>query len=115
MGNNCTMTIDGTDFRITQQGAAERGNAFASHKYAGKLVLRYELGLTFLRGIWSGSRDLTLQVSTTTSKYSTVFYATTLSRASAWRRITDMSGTQIKLNVYTTPATLRKTLQYRLV
>jgi hypothetical protein len=42
VGNNCTMTIDGTDFRIPQQGATERGDAFASHKYAGKLALRNE-------------------------------------------------------------------------
>jgi hypothetical protein len=48
------MTIDGTDFRIPQQGAAERGIAFASHKYAGKLALRYELGINILAGnlVW---------------------------------------------------------------
>jgi hypothetical protein len=48
------MTIDGTDFWIPQQGAAERGNASASHKYAGKLALRYELGVEILAGnlIW---------------------------------------------------------------
>jgi hypothetical protein len=28
VGNDCTMTIDGTDFHIPQQGAEERGNAF---------------------------------------------------------------------------------------
>ncbi len=50
VGNNCTMTIDGTDFWIPQQGAADRGNAFASHKYAGKLALRYELGGDILVG-----------------------------------------------------------------
>jgi hypothetical protein len=54
VGNDCTMTIDGTDFQIPQQGAAERGNAFASHKYAGKLALRYELGVDILAGnlVW---------------------------------------------------------------
>jgi hypothetical protein len=48
------MTIEGTDFRIPQQGAAERGNAFASHKYAGKLALRYKLGVDILAGnlVW---------------------------------------------------------------
>jgi hypothetical protein len=48
------MTIDGTDFQIPQQGAAERGNTFASHKYAGKLVLRYTLGVDILAGnlVW---------------------------------------------------------------
>ncbi len=54
MGNDCTMTVDGTDFRISQRGAAVRGNAFASHKYAGKSVLRYELGIDILAGnlVW---------------------------------------------------------------
>ena len=49
--NNCTMTVDGTDFRIPQKGAATKGNAFASHKYAGKSALRYELvGVDILAG-----------------------------------------------------------------
>ncbi len=39
--NDCLMTIDGTDFRIQQKGVAKRGNAFGSHKYAGKSSLRY--------------------------------------------------------------------------
>jgi hypothetical protein len=54
LGNDCTMMIDGTDFWIPQQGAAERGNAFASHKYAGKLALRYEIGIDILVGnlVW---------------------------------------------------------------
>ncbi len=48
------MTIDGTDFRIPQQGAAERGNAFVSHEYAGKLAPRYKLGVDILAGnlVW---------------------------------------------------------------
>jgi hypothetical protein len=48
------MTIDGTDFQIPQQGTATRGNAFASHKYAGKSALRYELGVSILGGdlVW---------------------------------------------------------------
>ena len=50
------MSIDGTDFRIEQQGPAVRGNAFGSHKYAGKSALRYELGLDILAGnlVWVG-------------------------------------------------------------
>ncbi len=54
MGNDCTMTVDGTDFRIPQKGAAMRGNAFASHKYEGKSALRYELGVDILAGnlVW---------------------------------------------------------------
>ena len=52
--NDCTMTVDGTDFRIPQKGAATKGNAFASHKYAGKSALRYELGVDILAGnlVW---------------------------------------------------------------
>ena len=44
VGNDCLMTIDGTDFRVPQTGEAKTGNAFASHKYAGKSALRYEIG-----------------------------------------------------------------------
>jgi hypothetical protein len=52
--NESTMTVDGTDFRIPQKGAATKGNAFASHKYAGKSALRYELGVDILAGnlVW---------------------------------------------------------------
>ncbi len=52
--NDCLMTIDGTDFRIPQKGAATKGNAFASHKYTGKSALRYELGVDILAGnlVW---------------------------------------------------------------
>jgi len=48
------MSIDGTDFRIPQQGKACMGNPFASHKYAGKSALRYELGIDILEGnlVW---------------------------------------------------------------
>jgi hypothetical protein len=48
------MTIDRTDFRIQQKGVAKRGNAFGSHKYAGKAALRYELGIDILKGnlVW---------------------------------------------------------------
>jgi hypothetical protein len=52
--NDCMMTVDGTDFHIPQKGAATKGNAFASHKYAGKSALRYELGVDILAGnlVW---------------------------------------------------------------
>jgi hypothetical protein len=48
------MTIDGTNFRIQQKGAARKGNLFGSHKYAGKSALRYELGVDTLVGnlVW---------------------------------------------------------------
>ena len=54
VGNDCLMSVDGTDFRITQKGIAKKGNAFGSHKYAGKSALRYELGVDILAGklIW---------------------------------------------------------------
>jgi hypothetical protein len=52
--NNCTMRVDGTDFRIPQKGVTTKGNAFASHKYAGKSALCYELGVDILAGnlVW---------------------------------------------------------------
>jgi hypothetical protein len=48
------MMIDATDFWIPRQGDAKRGNAFASHKYAEKLALRYGLGVDILVGnlVW---------------------------------------------------------------
>ena len=48
------MMINGTDFRIPQQGLAKEGNPFGSHKYAGKSALRYELGVSILGGdlVW---------------------------------------------------------------
>jgi hypothetical protein len=48
------MTIDGINFRIQQKGAARKGNLFGSHKYAGKSVLCYELGVDILAGnsVW---------------------------------------------------------------
>jgi hypothetical protein len=55
VGNNCTMNIDGTDFWIPQKGIVKKGNAFASHKYAGKSALRYKLGVDILAGnlVWN--------------------------------------------------------------
>ncbi len=44
------MTVDGTDFLVPQKGTATKGNAFASHKYAGKSALRYKLGVSILGG-----------------------------------------------------------------
>ena len=54
IGNDCLMSIDGTDFRIPQRGAPVRGNLLASHKYAGKSALRYEIGVSILGGdlVW---------------------------------------------------------------
>ena len=54
MLNDCTMTVNGTDFRIPQKRAVMKGNAFASHKYAGKSALRYKLGVDILAGnlVW---------------------------------------------------------------
>jgi hypothetical protein len=52
--NDCTMTVDGTEFHIPQKGIATKGNAFGSHKYVGKSALRYELGGNILTGnlVW---------------------------------------------------------------
>ena len=48
------MTIDGTNFCIQQKGVAKKGNAFGSHKYVGKSMLMYELGIDILKGnlVW---------------------------------------------------------------
>ena len=44
------MSIDGTDFRIPQQGPALPGNLFSSHKFKGKCALRYEIGVDIVSG-----------------------------------------------------------------
>ncbi len=43
-----------TNYRILQKGAARKGNAFGSFKYAGKSALRYKLGVDILAGnlVW---------------------------------------------------------------
>lgn len=52
--NDCLLSIDGTDCRIPQQGAAVKGNPFSSHKFTGKCGLRYELGVDIKEGnlVW---------------------------------------------------------------
>jgi hypothetical protein len=52
--NNYRMTVNGTDFCVPQKGTVTNGNAFASHKYAGKSTLHYELGVSILGGnlVW---------------------------------------------------------------
>jgi hypothetical protein len=54
VGNDCLMSVDGTDFCIPQNGAAKKGNPFWSHKYVGKSTLCYELGVDSLMGnlVW---------------------------------------------------------------
>jgi hypothetical protein len=48
------MIVNGSDFRVPQKGTATKGDALASHKYAGKFALHYELGLSILGGdlVW---------------------------------------------------------------
>ena len=47
-GNDCLISVDGTDFRV-----AENGRKFYSHKFK-KSALRYEIGLCILTGdvVW---------------------------------------------------------------
>jgi hypothetical protein len=54
VGNDCLMMINGTDYKILQKGAARKGNAFRSFKYAGQYTLHYELGVDILVGdsVW---------------------------------------------------------------
>jgi len=55
IGNDCLISVDGTNFRIPQKGQARKGNPFGSHKYAGKSALHYELGVDILGGnlVWT--------------------------------------------------------------
>ena len=39
VGNDCIMSINKTDYKIKQKGIVKKGNAFGSHKYAGKSAL----------------------------------------------------------------------------
>ncbi len=54
IGNDCLMSIDGTDFRIPRTGEAKTGNWFASHKYSFKSALHYEIGVSIIGGdlVW---------------------------------------------------------------
>ena len=54
IGNDCLISIDGTDFRIPQTGEAKTGNWFASHKYSFKSALRYDIGVSIIEGdlVW---------------------------------------------------------------
>ncbi len=58
VGNDCLMTMDGTDFRIPQKGIVKKGNVLAPHKlchkYVGKFALWYKLGVDILVGnlVW---------------------------------------------------------------
>jgi hypothetical protein len=54
VGNDCLMMIDGTNYRILQKGAARKGKAFSSFKYAGKSALCYKLGVDIITGnlVW---------------------------------------------------------------
>ncbi len=54
IGNDCLMSVDGTDFRIPQKGQVKKGNPFASHKYTGKSALQYKLGVDIRGGnlVW---------------------------------------------------------------
>jgi hypothetical protein len=54
IGNDCLMSIDGTDFQIPQTGEAKTGNWFASHKYSFKSALHYEIGVSIIWGDWFG-------------------------------------------------------------
>jgi len=54
VGNDCLMSIDGTDFRIPQTGEAKTRNWFASHKYSFKSALRNEIRVSIIGGdlVW---------------------------------------------------------------
>ena len=99
MLNNCAMTVDGTDFRIHQKGAATKGNAFASHKYAGKSALRYELGVDILAGNLFWIQGPYPAGKYTDIKFLTRFCVTSSSRASGSRPTRGTAATPTKSNV----------------
>ena len=51
VGNDCLVTVDGTDFRIERQTG--NGKSWYSHKFHGS-GLRYEVGVSILEGniVW---------------------------------------------------------------
>jgi hypothetical protein len=104
------MTIDGTDFRIQQKGAARKGNLFGSHKYAGKSALRYELEVDFLGRNLVWVEGLYPAGAWNDIKFLTVFYRTVWSRVNASRQTMATWGTPIKLSAPTKTATRRRTL-----
>ncbi len=82
VGNDCLMTVDGTDFRIPQKGVVKKGNAFGSHKYTGKSALRYKLGINILAGNLVWIQGPYPAGKYTDIKFSTRFCVISLSRAS---------------------------------
>jgi hypothetical protein len=105
VGNNCLMTIDGTNFRIQQTGASRKGNLYGSHKYAGKSALRYELGVDILAGNLVWVEGLYPADTWNNIQFSIVFYRTVSSRASMSRPTTATWGTPTRLSAPTMTAT----------
>jgi ABC-type phosphate/phosphonate transport system ATPase subunit len=97
------MTVNGMDFCIPQKGVSKKGNTFASHKYAGKSALLYELGVVILVG------DLVLiQGPYPAGKYTNIkifnkILQTSLSEASGLR---PMRATAAILTNYSAPGTV---------
>jgi hypothetical protein len=54
IGNDCLMSVGGTDFWIPQKRQGKKGNPFGSHKYASKSAQHYELGVNIREGnlVW---------------------------------------------------------------
>jgi hypothetical protein len=113
VGNNCLMTIDGTDFHIQQKGAARKGNLFAFHKYAGKSALCYELGVDILTGNLEWIEGPYPTGAWNNIKKLTVFYPTAWSRVSALRPTMATWGKLIRLSAPTMTATQWRTLGCR--
>ncbi len=93
------MTVDGTDFRIPQKEAATKGNAFTSHKFAGKSALHYELGVDILTGnlVWT-QRPYPAGKYTVIKIFNKVCIISS-SRASGWRPTRGTATTPTKSNV----------------
>ena len=109
IGNNCLMTINGTNFRIQQKGVAMKWNLFRSNKDAGKSALYYKLGVDILAGnlVWVEGLYPTGVWNDVT--FLTVFYPTARSWVSALRPTTATWSMPIRLSAPTTIATRRRT------
>ena len=92
MGNDCLMTINGTDIRILQKGAARKENAFGSFKYHGKSALCSELRVDIIAGnlVWVSGPYPTGKYTDVAISYS--IHANASSKESASRPTTATSG-----------------------
>jgi hypothetical protein len=101
------------DFYIQHKDVARKGNLFNFQKYAGKSVLRYELGVDILAGNSAWVKGLYPAGARPKVFFLTVFYRTVLSQASALRLTTATWGMPKRSSAPITAATGWTTLGCR--